>query len=896
MAYNIGIFRKKMDNNVDNLNEKSEKSGKRRKIAALLVGGVLLLCAIVGFFIYNNVISAVTMRIQRLVGTVNLFDEEGAEQSLREKMRLGAGQTVTTAGESLIMVSLDDTKLMTMEETSKAEIKARGKKLLFNLIEGNLFFNVTEKLSDNESFDITTQTMICGIRGTSAYVGRDSTSHEVLMVTDGLVHVIATNPVTKETTEIDVPAGQKITIYLDDEAEGDKTISIRMEPFREEDLPAMALDTIRKSKELMDRIAKATGFKPKKLMTLADLSSVKGVSMYGSAADSLRASGIDDAIPFMGDRSHEMVSSANSAVNIAKDDLPLEVAIIQGYRDVMDVGTSAGYDKDNLASLMNGTRSCMEDTFILVDKAGLKSIDRINAAVTISETLKVSAGRMSTSKLSTAEIGDVLDAEKKLLTTAVKESAASTSDGSKGSDVLASLGRISDHITGTVDEEMDKSSNGDETVVALLGVKGPLGEKSSAESLEEKTRNNTDIKNDTKTVADNNGAGSSNTGDAGTANRGGATSQELKAAKSAIVATDAGTGIVALADGTLFDPTYYAAANPDVVAKYGTSTEALLAEWIAEGKAQGRPPIAPVRQTASNPPAQSSSGGGSSHSENNDDSGSSNSSGGSGSSGNNSGNNGGSSPVNTGTYDLSTLQGTLSDGTPIALANGPSITIGGSTNIALPLRMTDSNDPQNSGDITALNQINWQAGAGGVTATDSNGNTASKNANGTYTFTPANGTSTTYPDTDYQSFANALNNANNTVHIPNASGDFTVGNATIHYHSANNSVYVTAGSVSLPFTYRNDSGQDVEVNSVADISPAAGCSATATYNGTGVTVRGTNKGPEYYCSATGAYAGGYSDCTDNGNSVYLYTTDLTGQVSVSATIDKTTGAATFVGP
>ena len=56
-------------------------------------------------------------------------------------MRLAGGQTVTTEGESLIMVSLDDTKLMTMEESSKAEIKARGKKLLFNLLEGNLFFN-----------------------------------------------------------------------------------------------------------------------------------------------------------------------------------------------------------------------------------------------------------------------------------------------------------------------------------------------------------------------------------------------------------------------------------------------------------------------------------------------------------------------------------------------------------------------------------------------------------------------------------------------------------------------------------------------------------------------------------------------------------------------------------
>ncbi len=120
-------------------------------------------------------------------------------------MRLLSGQSVTTADESLIMVSLDDIKLLTMEQNSRADIKAKGKALKFELTEGNLFFNVTQKLEENESFDIHTSTMICGIRGTSAYVGVDSTDHEVLMVTDGVVKVTATNPRTGETLEVEVP-------------------------------------------------------------------------------------------------------------------------------------------------------------------------------------------------------------------------------------------------------------------------------------------------------------------------------------------------------------------------------------------------------------------------------------------------------------------------------------------------------------------------------------------------------------------------------------------------------------------------------------------------------------------------------------------------------------------
>ncbi len=243
----------------------------------------------------------------------------------------------------------------------------------------------------------------------------------------------------------------------------------------------------------------------------------------------------------------------------------------------------------------------MEDTFVLVERAGLKSVDRINVATRVSNTLKVSAGRMTRAQLSTSEIGDVMEAEKTLITGAVSESAGASNDGSKGGDVLASLDKIGEHITGTVDEEMNKSSNGDETVIALLGAGGKdtrSGKSSAAnDEPEEETTKNTD----TKTVADadGNGAGAPNTGNQtsnkSSANKGGATSAELKAAQSAIVATDASTGIVALADGTLFDPTYYAAANPDVVAEYGTSTEALLAEWLKEGKAQGRPPIAPKK-------------------------------------------------------------------------------------------------------------------------------------------------------------------------------------------------------------------------------------------------------------------------------------------------------------
>ncbi|MBP5152406.1 MAG: FecR domain-containing protein, partial [Lachnospiraceae bacterium] len=205
---------------------------KKPVIIGASIAAVAVIAVVAAILLNLNRITAISIRIQRLVGTVNLYDEKGKEKSMIEKMRLNSGHSLKTAVESLVMVSLDESRLLTLEEASQAKIKAKGKQLEFNLTSGSLFFNVNEKLEDDETFDIRTSTMVCGIRGTSAFIGKDSKGHETVMVTDGTVHVVAENPRTHEITEVDVNAGEMITIYLDEEAEGDATISIKKENFR----------------------------------------------------------------------------------------------------------------------------------------------------------------------------------------------------------------------------------------------------------------------------------------------------------------------------------------------------------------------------------------------------------------------------------------------------------------------------------------------------------------------------------------------------------------------------------------------------------------------------------------------------------------------------------------
>ncbi|MBR4808255.1 MAG: hypothetical protein IKZ65_07170, partial [Lachnospiraceae bacterium] len=105
-------------------------------LAAVMTAGLLSSCG-------KEDMTAISMRLQRMVGSVSLKDNKGQEKTLAEQMRLESGNRLSTGAESLVMVSLDETKLITMEEKSNADIKASGKNLEFDVKEGSTFINVT---------------------------------------------------------------------------------------------------------------------------------------------------------------------------------------------------------------------------------------------------------------------------------------------------------------------------------------------------------------------------------------------------------------------------------------------------------------------------------------------------------------------------------------------------------------------------------------------------------------------------------------------------------------------------------------------------------------------------------------------------------------------------------
>ena len=149
--------------------ELKTKTTLRRRAAAL--GLALIMCAACAApASAAEDASAAAMRLTKTTGTVDVTNSRGRELSLRDDMRLYSGYHVETQETSYAWISLDNTKLTKLDAVSELEVRKAGKELELLLNSGQLYFNVTEPLNNDESLSIRTSTMVTGIRGTSGWV------------------------------------------------------------------------------------------------------------------------------------------------------------------------------------------------------------------------------------------------------------------------------------------------------------------------------------------------------------------------------------------------------------------------------------------------------------------------------------------------------------------------------------------------------------------------------------------------------------------------------------------------------------------------------------------------------------------------------------------------------
>ena len=250
--------------------EKIRGLSRKNRIIIISALAAVVVAAVVIIFLSRNNYLAKTMRLLRVEGTVNIESSTGGTKPAADNIRFQSGDALNTGSDGLASVGLDDTKIITLQNDSRAEFKKNGKQLELNLTKGAVFFNVTEKLKPEETFEIKTSTMTAGIRGTSGMIyydeaeGRDS-----IIVTDGSVEVTAVNPTTGEVKTAKVEGGQRIKVYLYTETtESHDTVEFFLDEITEEELPDFSVQMIAENEELLNRVCEYTGWDKETLKEL----------------------------------------------------------------------------------------------------------------------------------------------------------------------------------------------------------------------------------------------------------------------------------------------------------------------------------------------------------------------------------------------------------------------------------------------------------------------------------------------------------------------------------------------------------------------------------------------------------------------------------------------------
>ena len=190
-----------------------------KRLTALALSLALLLTSC------GNGTSAATMYLRKTEGTVGVSDGEGKELIPEDNLGLYSGYQVETQAESYAWIDLDQVKLAKLDQDSEVEINKEGKKLEIDVKSGSLFFNVTEPLTDDETMNIATATMMIGVRGTCGWV-TDNTA----ALLEGTVSVTA--------------GGQEATINAGEMAVLTESGGITVSALTAEDIPSFVLEEV----------------------------------------------------------------------------------------------------------------------------------------------------------------------------------------------------------------------------------------------------------------------------------------------------------------------------------------------------------------------------------------------------------------------------------------------------------------------------------------------------------------------------------------------------------------------------------------------------------------------------------------------------------------------------
>lgn len=232
------------------------------KIIYTVVAVGVIAAITIGIIVSRNNNNAKSMKVLDAEGTVRVVQTQGGTKNAYKKMRFQSGDSLITGIDGTVSVALDDSKTVALNSDSRAEFIKQDRHLELRLTKGGLFFEVSEKLNDGETFEIKTSALTAGIRGTSGYIFYDEQERDSLIVTDGVVIVTVSNPDTGEKKYAEVNGGQKLTVV--------SNADFVIEDIGEEDLPDFVLMTIAENDPLLDKVCVYNGWSRAGFLELVD--------------------------------------------------------------------------------------------------------------------------------------------------------------------------------------------------------------------------------------------------------------------------------------------------------------------------------------------------------------------------------------------------------------------------------------------------------------------------------------------------------------------------------------------------------------------------------------------------------------------------------------------------
>lgn len=178
-------------------------------IASVAVTGATLGFAC-GFFLTEADIVAPEMRLERYTGQVSLSNLSQSKQviegvSLEHKDDL---KTQESSGASLL---LDESKVLQVDEVSNIGIEKVEEHLDIHVHSGSVFFNVTQPLTDVESLEFHTGTVVTRVHGTSGIISYDKQQRvtQIAVFTGTVVSTTADQEKTVSAGEVAIITTQE---------------------------------------------------------------------------------------------------------------------------------------------------------------------------------------------------------------------------------------------------------------------------------------------------------------------------------------------------------------------------------------------------------------------------------------------------------------------------------------------------------------------------------------------------------------------------------------------------------------------------------------------------------------------------------------------------------------